>query len=143
MLLKVGLQLQTDIAAGTEEALNQLVARVEGELTIAILPIEARTDPNIHNPMSPCLMKILSHTPTITKMPPREQPIFMPNRSRIQLVGKANMGLRMEKMRTLRVMTTGSMPKFLLTIVLMLENVWFGSEFTRLAKKNRVRFTQR
>jgi hypothetical protein len=37
-----------DIIPGIEDGLNQLVARIEGELSIKTLPIEAKIDPNKH-----------------------------------------------------------------------------------------------
>lgn len=113
----------TVIAPGTDDALNQLTAIRDGELLIKILPIAARIVPKMHHPTSPYERRVLIHTPIISKIPPIEQPIFIPNLSRIQLVGKVSIGLRIEKSKTLRVTMTGSIPKFLLTIVLMLENV--------------------
>ena len=111
------------MTTGIEVGLNQLLPRMDGELVTNIQPIEAKIVPIKHQRTYPYVRSVLSQTPRVSKIPPIEHPIFIPNLSRIQFTGNASIGFRIEMRRTLRVTTTGYMSKFLLTMVLRLENV--------------------
>jgi hypothetical protein len=113
----------TEIMPGIEAGLNQLLARIEGELSIKILPIAARAEPDRTQKIYPSTISVLSQAPAISITPPIIQPNFIPNLSRTQLAGKAKIGWKIGKKSTLRVTNTGSYLKLLLTIVLILENV--------------------
>lgn len=99
---------ENDIMPGIEAGLNQLFARIEGEFRINMFPMALRIEPIKHHDISPYSRRVLSHTPAITRTPPREQPIFIPNLSRIQLAGTAKIGWKIGKNRTLRVTSIGS-----------------------------------
>ncbi len=92
-----------DIMPGIDAGLNQLFARIDGELSIKTLPIAAKTDPNRHQKIFPTSSSVLIQTPAMRRAPPIQHPIFMPNLSRIQLAGKAKIGCRMGKNSVLRV----------------------------------------
>lgn len=97
-----------EITPGIEAGLNQLLARIEGELSTKTLPMAASSDPIRHQTGSFYSKSVLIHTPRISKTPPMQQPIFMPNLSSTQLAGKAQMGWKIGKKRVKRVIMTGS-----------------------------------
>lgn len=123
----------SEITPGMEAGLNQLLAKIEGEFRIKILPTAAKMEPIKHHSGCYTSRRVLIHTPHISKAPPIEQPVFIPNLSKIQLVGKAPMGCRTGKNRVNRVTTTWSYLYLSLTSVLMLANVWAGNEFAKAA----------
>lgn len=97
-----------EIMPGIDAGLNQLVARIDGELRTNTFPTAATADPNMHSVGSLSLIKVLIQVPITSKAPPIEHPIFMPNLSRIQLAGTVKMGWKMGKNNTLRVTMTES-----------------------------------
>ena len=97
---------ETDMIPGMETGLNQLLARIDGELRTKILPIAASTDPVRHQKIFWYSIKVLIQTPAMSKTPPMPQPSFIPNLSRIQLAGKANIGWKIGKNNTFRVTST-------------------------------------
>lgn len=96
----------SEITPGMEADLNQLLARIEGELSIKILPTAAKKDPIKHHRGWPTSRRVLIHTPQISSAPPNTQPVFMPNLSKIQFVGNAPIGCKIGKHSVKRVTTT-------------------------------------
>lgn len=81
-----------EITPGIEAGLNQLLASIEGEFSTKTLPTAANNDPIRHQAGSPYSKSVLIHTPIISKTPPIQQPIFIPNLSSTQFAGKAQIG---------------------------------------------------
>ena len=94
-----------EIIPGIASGLNQFAATRELEFTIKTPPIAANIEPPRHQNGSPTSSKVLIQTPKMTKIPPMEHPVFIPNLSIIQLAGKARIGWRMGKINTFKVTT--------------------------------------
>lgn len=94
---------QIVIMIGTMSGLNQEVGNLDAELRIKILPKAAIIDPKKHQYGLSTSIIVLSQTPPTTNIPPNEQPIFIPNVSKIQLAGKAKKGWRIGNTKVLRV----------------------------------------
>ena len=97
---------ENDIILGIDDGLNQLLARIEGEFRMNILPTALKAEPTKHRAGSSTYISVRSHTPAITRRAPKLQPILMPNLSRTRLAGKAKIGWTIGNSRVLRVTTT-------------------------------------
>lgn len=95
-----------EITLGTDCESNHLIAKIDGELSMNTFPIAQKTDPIIDQVGFCTSIKTLIHTPKITKMPPKVQPILMPNLSRIILQGVAMKGCIIGLRRILSVTIT-------------------------------------
>ena len=86
-----------NITLGMLEGLNQFTATLIAEFSTNKFPKAAKNEPIITHWGYPIYIKVLNHTPAITKTDPIKQPFWLPYLSKIQLAGKAPIGCNIVK----------------------------------------------